>query len=128
MTIKELIDKVARLKPHAYATDEIIGWLTRLEGRIFADIILTHDNPENINFTGYDSGMDEAEQEATTLIVREPHDNLYLYYIMSQIDLHNLEYDKYNNSVQQFNTAYKDFDLFWHRNRRPVQTVLYFNI
>ena len=123
MTIKELFDKVAKFKPHAYTEPEMISWLTRIEGRIYADIILTHDNPENITFEGY---TDLTDKEQTNLIVRQPHDDLYLYYLMAQIDLHNMEYDKYNQSAGLFHDAYNDFERFWNTNRRPVQKILFF--
>lgn len=125
MTIKVLFDKLMALKPHAYSDAQLLDWLTRIEGQIFADIILTHDNPEGIDFTGYTTDMDK---NTTTLIVREPHDDVYLYYLASQVDLYNQEMDKFNNNADLFNETYRRFEMFWNRNRMPCQKILYWPI
>lgn len=124
MTIRQLFNRVAQLKPHAYADAELIEWLTRLEGRIFGEIILTHDNPGLIDFEGYTTA--DIEDPDKHLIVPQPHDELYLWWIMSQIDLHNLEYAKYNNSAQQFNNYYVEFERFWNYNYHPLPKATHF--
>ena len=125
MTIKVLFEKLMALKPHAYNDAQLLDWLTRIEGQIFADIILTHENLALVDFAGYTIATDKT---TTDLIVREPHDDLYFYYLASQIDLFNQELDKFNNNAELFNECYSRFENFWNKNHMPVQKVLYWPI
>ena len=124
MTIKQAQDKLTALKPHAYSAAEVVDWLSKIEGRVYAEIIQTHENPDEITFAGYTT----ATADTTVLIAPAPYDELYLYYLMTQVDLHNLEYDKYNNSAALFNAAYDAFARFWNREVMPVQRVTHFQI
>lgn len=123
MTVKEVKDKLAALKPHAYSDDEVMAWLSRVEGRIFLEVVKTHENPALITYSGYSA----LTPDETVLIAPEPYDELYLFYLMAQVDLHNQEYLKYNNSVLQFNTAYQAFANYWHRTFLPIQPITHFN-
>jgi hypothetical protein len=60
------------------------------------------------------------------MIAPNPYDRLYLYYLMMQVDLHNQELDKYNNSVRLFNEAFSNFAAFWNRAYMPAQNVTHF--
>lgn len=132
MTIGKVIERLAKLKPHAYTHGEVIEWLSAVEGRIYAEIIRTHENPGEITFTGYEDytqdGYTGETSADTELIAPHPYDELYLYYLMAQADLHNLEYDKYNSTAEQFNAAYKAFSDFWNREFMPVQRVTHFGL
>lgn len=124
MTIKQAQDKLTALKPHAYSAAETVAWLNAVEGRIFAEIIQTHANDDEIAFAGYTT----STTDSTALIAPEPYDELYLYYLMTQVDLHNAEYDKYNNSAALFNAAWDAFARFWNREFMPVQRVTHFQV
>lgn len=124
MTIKQAQDKLTALKPHAYSAAEVVDWLSKIEGRVFAEIIQTHENPDLIVFAGYTT----STADSTALIAPTPYDELYLYGLMVQVDLHNMELDKYNNSAALFNKAWSDFAAFWNREFMPVQRVTHFQI
>lgn len=124
MTIKQLTDQLQMQKPHQYTDAEIAGWLSDIEGEIFATIIQTHANPDEITFAGFDA----LTPDTTELIAPNPYDRLYLYYLMMQVDLHNQELDKYNNSVRLFNEAFNAFAAFWNREYMPVQRVTHWHM
>ena len=106
------------LKPNQIEQARKIEWLSRLDHRIFDELICTHkgdkDTPEN--FTGYDQATDPD----TVLLAKAPYDEMYRYYLEMHIDLVNLEYDKYNNSAVQFNEAWGQFARKYHREHRPL--------
>ena len=122
MTIKQITDQLQRQKPHQYTDAEIAGWLSDIEGEIYATIVQTHANPGLVTF----NGIDALTPDTTEMIAPNPYDRLYLYYLMMQVDLHNQELDKYNNSARLFNEMFAAFSAFWHRTYMPGQNVTHF--
>ena len=131
MTITELFSSVQALKPHSYTSAELLVWLNRIETRVYDELIKTHIQQDGtmihegvpstpialLPFAGFTAQTDTD----TTLVVPLPFDDLYLYYLMIQIDHHNQEYDKGNNSTLLFNAAYQDFANFMNRTFLPRQ-------
>ena len=124
MTIAQAKDKLQALKPHAYEASQVVDWLSRVEGRVFTELIRTHANDALITFAGYT----DATPVDTLLIAPEPYDELYLYGLMTQVDLYNQELDKYNNSAALFNQAWHALAAFWNRTYLPVQSVTHFGL
>ena len=120
MTIIEALNKIDVIKPNNYTQAEKIKWLSNLDGIIKAEIIDTHEGRESITFNGYD--YDVAVD--TEMLVPYPYDDLYIKWLESQIDYHNAEYGKYNNSVVAYNSAYSAFERYYNRHNKPKQTKL----
>lgn len=67
-------------------------------------------------FTAYTS----ANSYGTSVLLTKPkHLRVYRFYLLAQIDLHNEEYENYNNKMLQFNSAWKEF-ADWYSSRQPV--------
>ena len=115
MTIIEAIKRVDELKPNSYTQIEKIRWLSKLDGTIKKNIIDTHEDGEDITFTGYN----EDTATDTELLVKAPYDEVYLYWLESRIDYHNGEYGRYNNTVTTYNAAYSAFERFYNRAHMP---------
>ena len=120
MTIIEALNKIDVIKPNNYTQAEKIKWLSNLDGIIKAEIIDTHEGGQGITFNGYD--YDVAVD--TEMLVPYPYDDLYIKWLESQIDYHNAEYGKYNNSVVAYNSAYSAFERYYNRHNKPKQTKL----
>ena len=45
MTIGDVINRVDELAPNQYSEEQKIRWLTGLDGKIFEEIIRTHQDP-----------------------------------------------------------------------------------
>ncbi len=116
MTIIEAINRLDALKHNTYTQSDKVEWLSRLDGMVKKHIIDTHEADEELIFTGYDDTTDLQ----TELLVPSPHDEMYLRWMEAQVDYHNGEYGKYNNSVAMFNTAYEAYQSFYTRNHLPV--------
>lgn len=120
MTIHDAIAEVDSLKPNMFGEKDKIRWLSRLEARIYQEIICTHqrnDGEEEISFTGY--GEDDGEKE---LLVGQPHDELYLRWLEAQIDYHNMEYDSFNNSNAVFDAVFSSFRNAYNQSHMPKGT------
>lgn len=124
MTIDQLTKRLMALKPHTFTAGEVMEWIANAEGMFYADCVQTHDNPDSLAYEGYTA----ETPDSTELLAPSPYDEFYLYYLMAQVDLHNLEYDKYNNSAALFNAAKRDLLAFWNRTYMPVQRVTHWKM
>lgn len=114
MTIGEVIAQVDELKPNLFQQHMKIKWLSDVEGNVIREVINTHDRKEGpMVFQGYDTDVEE-------LLVPEPYTDLYVYYLMAQIDFAQAEYDRYNNTTIRFNEAYDRFRRWYNREHRPI--------
>lgn len=118
MTIIEAINRIDALKPNNYTQDDKIGWLSKLDGIIKADIIDTHEGAENIEFKGYDSNTSPSEK----LLVPSPYDEMYIKWLEAQIDYANSEIGKYNNSMAMYNSFFGEFEKYYNRHNMPKGT------
>lgn len=116
MTISEAIQSIDALMPNSYSETEKIDWLSRLDGLVKREIIDTHEGYESVAFDGYTS----STETSTELLVPAPYDEMYIYWLESKINYHNLEYNKYNNSVEMFNTCYKNYANYYNRTHMPL--------
>ena len=117
MKIHDAISEADTLKPNMFGEKEKIKWLSRLEMRIYQEIICTHkynEGEEEITFTGY--GEDDGEKE---LLVGEPYDEMYIRWLEAQIDYNNMEYDGFNNSNAVFESVYSSFRNAYNASHMP---------
>lgn len=117
MTIIEAINALDTLKFNTYTQDDKVAWLSRADAMVKKLIIDTHEGSEDVDFTGYDADTPLD----TVLLVPSPFDEVYLRWMEAQIDYHNGEYDKYNNAIIMYNTAFEAFQSYYNRTHMPVQ-------
>lgn len=117
MTIGEAILRCDNLKPNQYTEADKIKWLSDLDGIVKREILDTHQKDSEIAFDGYT----EQTPETTELLIQEPYTDTYLKYLFAQIDFHNGEFARYNNSMVMFNVAYSAFADDYNRTTLPVQ-------
>ena len=82
MTIMEAIHRIDSVKPNRYSQQEKVQWLSILDGRVKAEIIDTHEDGDTSNFKGYTEKTDLD----TALLVPAPYDDVYLFWLESNID------------------------------------------
>lgn len=117
MKIEDAIAEVDSLKPNMFEEKEKIKWLSRLDRRIYEEIILTHeynDGEEEVSFSGYTADDNEKE-----LLVGEPYDELYIHWLEAQIDYNNMEYESFNASNALFESTYSAFRNAYNRSHMP---------
>ena len=122
MKIIEAIHKLDDLKPNAYSQDDKVKWLSTLDTMAKNFVIDTHEGGEGVVFTGYDGNTDMH----TELLIPEPFDECYLRWMEAQIDYHNGEYGKYNNSIDRFNTSWNGYKNHYNRTHMPKGTSMKF--
>jgi hypothetical protein len=99
-----------------------VAWLSDLDGMVYREIFQLHeDSPVDV-FEGYnqDTEMD------VELLVQAPYVDIYQHYMATQMDIANMESNKYAQDMQLFNNAWITFGDYWTRNHMPRQRVKQF--
>lgn len=118
MTIHNAINSIDELMHNTYTQENKVTWLSRVDTMVKKLVIDTHDGGEDVSFSGYNEDTDLE----TVLLIPEPFDEAYLRWMEAQIHYHNGEYDKYNNAVVMFNTAFDAYKSDYTRNHMPLQS------
>ena len=117
------IAEAIALKQNTFPFEEKVAWLSRLDHTIKKDIIDTHDGADAVTFQGYTPETDPD----TELLAPTPFDEMYLHWMEAQIDYYNDELDRYNKSMQTFQTEYNGYARWYNRNHMPLgQKMKYF--
>lgn len=112
MKLKEVIDHVDSLKQNAFTYEHKTRWINEIEGQVQTEVFLFSWD----NITQYDW---ESNQD-TELYVKAPYDSIYDYYLQAQIDFHNGEYDKAQNSIAWFQDKYDAFKKWYIETYHPA--------
>lgn len=116
MKIGEVIEQVDVLRRNHYGQKEKIGWLSQLDHRVKHKIIDTHEGADAVTFAGYD----ENTSLDTELLVPAPYDEMYLRYLVAQIEYCDQQEDRYNNAIDLFQSAWDDFACWYNRTHMPI--------
>lgn len=147
MTIQEALDRIDLMRPNMVEKTVKIAALSELDGLIFREIILNHEDgrprpmtpmeeiiwlspekrtygsgnppvpPPEPQFPGYTMETDPG----TELLVKFPYDEIYTWWLASKVDWANQEMDKYNNDRTLFNSAYDTYSDWYTRTHMPRQ-------
>lgn len=137
MTINQILALVDEINTNSYDTKVKIDWLSKLDGRVFNDVILTHEHdlvPENseseddeteeVNlveptFSGYDDSSLNTE-----LLIDDTYSDVYRDYLMAMIAYSNGETERYQNSMIMFNSNYQEYLDWYNRTHMPIEKPL----
>ena len=115
MTIIDAIGQINNLKQNTYSQNQKIDWLSRLEALVKLLVIDTHEGGESITFDGFTPETDLN----TRLIMPEPFDQAYIYWLEAQIHYANEDIDMYNSAITMFNTAFDSFKAYYKQTHVP---------
>ena len=117
MTAGEIITKVDALEPNQYTLPQKLEWLSDLDGRVWLEIILTHERDEDDqreDFTGHTADTDE-------LLIPWPYGReIYENYLQAKIAEENGETDRYNQQAILYNAAWQAYANAYNRSHRPA--------
>ena len=112
MTLKELIALADAVRPNGFTNELKTQWVNQAEGKVQTEIMLLRSEDS----LQYDYETDEG----TPLLVPEPHDKLYLSYLMAMIDFANAQYGDYQNSSELFNSQFSEYARYYARLYAPA--------
>lgn len=115
MTIIGAINQIDNLKRNTFSQKQKIIWLSRLESMVKRLVIDTHEGGENVSFDGFT----EDTNLQTVLMMPEPFDEAYIYWLEAQIHYANEDIDMYNSAIMMFNTSFEAYKAYYKQNHRP---------
>ena len=125
MTIQTALDLADQMKPNMMDRETKVLFLTEIEQIIHGEVIMKHHHTKDQEEQPkYDKDTDPG----TELLIPDPYSMLYVYWLMSKVDLQNLEMDKYNNDRTLFENAYENMGDWYTRNHMPIGACPYFRI
>ena len=125
MNIQAAMDLADQMKPNMMLRTVKLAALTEIDGIIWEELVMRHAHTaEEETKPAYDDNTDAG----TELIMPSPYDMLYVYWLMSKIDLLNMEMDKYNNDRALFENTYAEASDWWTRHRMPNQETREFRL
>ena len=111
----DMIERVDLLEPNDYSPEQKLHWLGTLDGKIFHEVIQTHEGAAADAAPVYQTGEEE-------LLVGAPYgEDLYYYYLQAMIAAENSETQRYNKRMTMFNSAYTGWADFYARTHRALQ-------
>ena len=114
MTAAEVIALVDALRPNQYSNDQKLRWLRRLDGQIVEELENTHEGAAR------EAELPEHYAPGTALLAPFPYaEELYTAYLFCQIDLHNAEIQKYNQSLSLLAAAWRSLADWINRGAMP---------
>ncbi|MBQ8248261.1 MAG: hypothetical protein IJY93_00045 [Clostridia bacterium] len=111
MTIEKVLRLADEIKPNALSQELKIHYISEAEGLIQSDVMLIA-SPDIVVY-----GVDDLSAE---LLVRPPHDKLYLEYLIAMIDFANGEYNRYTNTITRFNTDLAAYTAWYASRFHPI--------
>ena len=120
MKAMDIIERVDLLEPNDYSPEQKLHWLSTLDGKIFRELIETHEGAETDTLPVYVGGGEE-------LIIGAPWgEDVYYYYLQAMIAAENSETQRYNKRMTLFNAAYREWTDFYNRTHRPKRALTHF--
>lgn len=113
--IREIIERVDKIKPNAFGQKEKVGWIAELDGIIATEVML---------MCAIDAGQmkytypDDLDSEPLVVF---PHSGIYDLWLCAKIDFTNGEYNKYQNTMEMFNANYNAFVRWFASTYEPAQ-------
>lgn len=114
MKLTDAIGRIDKLKSNPYDRSEKLAWLSCLDGLVWQQTKVAHAEARAEDFEPYT----EATADDTQLLIPAPYDEIYLWWLAAQIDYHNGEFTRYNNSISLFNTGFAAYVDLYHRSLR----------
>lgn len=156
MTLQEAIDITDEMKPNMMKRGLKYKYLTEIEQVIYEEIVMKHYDSNNptppqpapsqdplwYGWRDVPLYPEDAEPEpekvkpvyseetdpGTELIVPDPYSMLYVYWLMSKIDIQNQEDARYNIDRTHFENAYEQMADWWTREHMPIQNTREFRL
>lgn len=106
MTVRDVFDAVYELRPQSYDESGLLRRLTELENTVHTEIHGT-------------DGLDAPLTMDSTLCVGGSYGSMYLYFLLAQIDLNDMEQARYTADAAMYADRYTEYAAWYRRMHRP---------
>lgn len=118
MKISEAISEADGLRANMQPTEQKVKWLTRLDMKVKQEIIDTHELNEGE--TEPATPVYSISNMETALLVPEPFAEMYVHWLVAQIDYANMEYDGFNAANAMFESVYSNYRNYYNQQHKPL--------
>lgn len=119
MTVAGIIEQYNTERPNNIEDLLKIEWLRKCEEMIIDTIILTHKGaPEMEELDQHISEFDAG----TELLIKEPYDDLYIYFLDQRIAMNQNDTRRYNAAATMYNNALLTYQQKYNREHMPLQS------
>lgn len=116
-TIEEIIKRVDETKPNDFSERIKLRWIALLDGKVATSVYLLDIAEAQKQAYVY---PDDLKKEP---LIEFPYDDLYDLWLGAKIDFENGEYNKYQNTMEMFNSHYNDFVRWLADTYEPSQGI-----
>ena len=114
MKATDIITRCDNLKPNVQSYAQKRKWLNKIESDI---------RKQAARYSSHSADTSFEHCEDPELFLDSNHSDIYVYYLISMIDLANQEYALYNNSSSFFNAALTEWQKEYRRTHCPECSV-----
>ncbi len=102
--IKEIISRVNEIKPNPFTDTQKMEWVANLDAQINSDYLHVSDYtiPSKID---------------SEILVASPYDEMYVVYLMAQVDFYQGEMNNYNAEITRFQTMLDNYSAYIQRTK-----------
>ncbi len=116
MYLLEAIQAADRLQENTFSQEEKVAWLEQLDRKVQLELYDTHAGYEGTAFPGYGPHTD---LQATVLRIPDQFGEIYIHWLMAQMDYYSGELTRYNNTIAAYNTLWQAFANWVNRTHMP---------
>lgn len=114
MTVSEIINRYNTERPNQVEDSIKVDMLKRCEHGVLNDVVEMYDDADELL---EEFGLDYE------LIVPEPYDDIYIYYLDQRIAMNNNDLIRYNRVMTEYNNAMVSYQQYFSRTTRPKKAT-----
>lgn len=136
MTVAGIIEQYNNERPNQVDDSTKLNWLKKLEKMIINEVIISHEHDleDNSKLTLTVSGstlhitnagslthhIDSFDMDSD-LLVPEPYDDLYIYFLDQRIALQNNDKTRFNTATTMYNNALLQYQQYFNRTYPTIR-------
>ena len=118
MTIQDAIATADEMKANMVSPRLKYKYLTEIEQLVHGEIVMKHEHTAAQETKPV---YTEETDKLTELIIPDPYSMLYVYWLLTKIDMQNQEDGRYNVDRAHFENAWDTMSDWYTRSHMPIQ-------
>lgn len=109
-TINEMLEKIDQICPNSYAPEVKAKWIIDINTKLYQETVSHYQSDEEYIFPSK-----YPADGKVPLLAETPYEELYVMYVIAQMDFYNREGANFNNSAAMFNSILSDWKKWFHK-------------
>jgi len=121
MTVASMIEQFNTERPNSVEDNMKMEWLRKCDANLIDQVILLREVEEGERTPEEWQEYLDTYDFDTELILKEPYDDLYIYFLDARMSLNNNDKVRYNVATNLFNNALLTWKQKYNREHLPIQ-------